>query len=100
MQIAVSMAGFSMSDADSLRKAMGKKKQSTVEEKRHIFIHGAKNNGVPEAIAVKMFDLMWDYAEYGFNKSHAVAYAVLSCQTAWLKAHYPVEFAAANLSSY
>jgi len=100
MQIAVSMAGFSMSDADSLRKAMGKKKQSTVEEKRPIFIHGAKNNGVPEAIAVKMFDLMWDYAEYGFNKSHAVAYAVLSCQTAWLKAHYPVEFAAANLSSY
>jgi DNA polymerase-3 subunit alpha len=100
MQIAVAMAGFSMSDADSLRKAMGKKKMSIVEEKRPVFIQGAVANGVSESVAVKIFDLMANFAEYGFNKSHSAAYAVLACQTGWLKAHFPSEFAAANLSSY
>jgi len=95
IQIAVAMAGFTMSDADALRKAMDKKKMSIVEEKRPEFIEVAFAKGVKEEIAIRIFDLMATYAQYCFSKSHAAPYAILACQTAWLKAHYPVEFAAA-----
>lgn len=99
MQIASKMAGFSLGEADVLRKAMGKKLQAVMTSSREKFITGARKNRIPEKIAVQVFDLIKQFAQYGFNKSHSTAYALLAYQTAYLKVHYPVQFMAALLSS-
>lgn len=99
MLIATNMAGFKMSEADYLRKAMGKKKMDIIVGYREQFVEGAKAKGVAEKTATEIFDLMVKFAEYGFNKSHSVAYAVVCYQTAWLKCHYTAEYSAALLSS-
>ncbi|WP_237215641.1 DNA polymerase III subunit alpha [Falsiroseomonas oryziterrae] len=98
MQIAQELAGYSLGGADLLRRAMGKKIRSEMEAQRKIFVEGAVKNGVPEAKAGEIFDLMEKFAEYGFNKSHAAAYALVSYQTAWLKANHPTAFLAASMS--
>jgi DNA polymerase III subunit alpha len=98
MQIAQEMAGYSLGAADLLRRAMGKKIRSEMEAQRKIFVDGAVKNGVPEAKAGEIFDLMEKFAEYGFNKSHAAAYALVSYHTAWLKANHPTAFLAASMS--
>jgi len=98
MQIAQVLAGYTLGGADLLRRAMGKKKAEEMAVQRDIFVKGATERGVPEAQATHIFDLMEKFAGYGFNKSHSAAYAVLTYQTAWLKAHYPAAFAAAVLS--
>lgn len=99
MRIANKIANFSMGQADILRRAMGKKKPEEMEKQKEAFIKGAISNGIPESKAERLFDLMAFFAEYGFNKSHSAAYAYLAYQTAFLKAHFPVEFMAANLSA-
>ncbi|MBP1601766.1 MAG: DNA-directed polymerase PolC, partial [Acidobacteria bacterium] len=99
MQIASRMAGFSLGEADILRKAMGKKIASAMTSMRDKFIAGAKQNKIPEKTATQVFELMEQFAQYGFNKSHSTAYALLAYQTAYLKVHYPVQFMAALLSS-
>ena len=98
MQISQELAGYSLGGADLLRRAMGKKIRSEMEAQRKIFTEGAVRNGIPEDKAGEIFDLMERFAEYGFNKSHAAAYALVSYQTAWLKANHPVEFLAAIMS--
>ncbi|WP_372622101.1 DNA polymerase III subunit alpha [Falsiroseomonas sp.] len=98
MQIAQDLAGYSLGGADLLRRAMGKKIRSEMEAQRRIFVDGAVKNGVPEAKAGEIFDLMEKFAEYGFNKSHAAAYALVAYQTAYLKANHPVAFLAASMS--
>ena len=98
MQIAQILAGYSLGEADLLRRAMGKKKKDEMEQQRARFISGAAEKGVPAAQAGAIFDLVDKFAGYGFNKSHAAAYAVVSYQTAWLKANAPVEFFAASMS--
>ena len=98
MQIAQVLAGFSLGGADLLRRAMGKKKFEVMQQQKIVFIEGAKNKGVPEEKAKEIFELMEKFASYGFNKSHAAAYAFVSYQTAYLKAHYPVEFMAATMT--
>jgi DNA polymerase-3 subunit alpha len=99
MQIAQVLAGYSLGGADLLRRAMGKKKPEEMAKQREIFVGGATARGVEEATATYIFDLMEKFAEYGFNKSHSAAYALVSYQTAWLKQHYPAEFMAAVLSA-
>jgi len=99
MQIAQVLAGYTLGGADLLRRAMGKKKPEEMAKQRVIFEQGAAGNGIEPAVATSIFDLMEKFAEYGFNKSHSAAYALVSYQTAWLKAHYPAEFMAAVLSS-
>ena len=99
MQIAQVLAGYTLGSADILRKAMGKKKPEEMEKQRVIFTDGAVANKVEAATATYIFDLMEKFAGYGFNKSHSAAYALVSYQTAWLKAHYPAEFMAAVLSA-
>jgi len=99
MRIANKLASFTMGEADILRKAMGKKKAAEMEKLKDKFINGSVKNGISEAKAKKIFDLMSFFAEYGFNKSHSAAYAYVSYQTAYLKANYPVEFMAATLST-
>ncbi len=99
MQIAQVLAGYSLGGADLLRRAMGKKKAEEMAKQREFFVDGSKNRGVDEAKATYIFDLMEKFAGYGFNKSHSAAYAMLSYQPAWLKAHFPAEFMAAVLSS-
>jgi DNA polymerase III subunit alpha len=99
MQIAQVLAGYTLGGADLLRRAMGKKKAEEMAEQRAIFEVGATMNGVDAGQARGIFDLMEKFAEYGFNKSHSAAYALITYQTAWLKAHYPAEFMAAVLSS-
>ena len=99
MQIGSKMGGFSLGQSDILRKAMGKKQKDVMDEYRPKFIEGAKNKGVSAKVAEQVFDLMEKFALYGFNKSHATAYALLAYQTAWLKVHYPVQFMAALLTS-
>ena len=94
MQIAQEMAGYSLGGADLLRRAMGKKIAEEMARERPKFVEGAKANGVNEKKAGEVFDLLEKFANYGFNKSHAAAYAVVSYQTAWLKANHPVEFMA------
>jgi len=94
MQIAQVMAGYSLGGADLLRRAMGKKIAEEMAKERPKFEAGAKANGVPAKKASEVFDLLEKFANYGFNKSHAAAYAVVSYQTAWLKANHPVEFMA------
>ena len=99
MQIAQVLAGYTLGGADLLRRAMGKKKPEEMAKQRSIFVDGATGRGVAEATASYIFDLMEKFAEYGFNKSHSAAYALVAYQTAWLKAHYPSEFMAAVLSA-
>ena len=99
MQIAQIIAGYSLGGADLLRRAMGKKKPEEMAQQRSIFLEGARAKGHSDALATQLFDLMEKFAEYGFNKSHTAAYAVITYQTAWLKAHYPAEFMAATLSA-
>ena len=99
MQIAQVLAGYTLGGADLLRRAMGKKKPEEMAKQRSVFVGGAVARGVPEAQATMIFDLMEKFAGYGFNKSHSAAYALLSYQTAWLKAHHPAAFMAAVLSS-
>ncbi len=99
MQIARDLAGYTLGGADLLRRAMGKKKPEEMAKQRAIFIRGATERGVAEDTAQYIFDLMEKFAGYGFNKSHSAAYAWVSYQTAWLKAHYPAAFMAAVLSS-
>jgi len=98
MGIASELAGFSMSEADILRGAISKKKRKLLSEQKYKFIDGAKNRGIDEEISTKIFELVNHFAEYGFNKSHSAAYAMISYQTAYLKANYPVQFMAAILS--
>jgi DNA polymerase-3 subunit alpha len=99
MQIAQRLAGYTLGGADLLRRAMGKKKPEEMAQQRGIFVAGAGARGIDSAIASQIFDLMEKFAGYGFNKSHAAAYALVSYQTAWLKAHYPAEFMAAVMSA-
>lgn len=99
MQIARLLAGYTLGAADLLRRAMGKKKPKEMAKQRSIFLNGAAANGVDDRVATRIFDLIEKFAGYGFNKSHSAAYALLSYQTAWLKAHYPAAFMAAVLSS-
>ncbi|MBW3564551.1 MAG: DNA polymerase III subunit alpha [Acidobacteria bacterium] len=99
MEIAREVAGFSLGEADLLRKAMGKKKKEIMEEQREKFVAGAKARGYPEEKATEIFNFIEPFARYGFNKSHSVAYALIAYQTAWLKAHHPRHFMAALMSS-
>ncbi len=99
MQIAQVLANYSLGAADMLRRAMGKKKPEEMAKQRQIFTEGALARDVDEKTATYIFDLMEKFAGYGFNKSHSAAYALVSYQTAWLKAHYPSEFMAAVLSA-
>ena len=98
MKIAQILAGYSLGQADLLRRAMGKKKKEEMDEQRALFIAGAAANGVKDKQAGSIFDLVAKFAGYGFNKSHAAAYALIAFQTAWLKANHPVEFMAASMS--
>ena len=99
MQAAQYCAGYTLGGADLLRRAMGKKKPEEMVKQRKIFIEGAAKKDIDEATANHIFDYMEKFAGYGFNKSHAAAYALVAYQTAWLKAHYPAEFLAAVMSS-
>src|SRR5215831_12079928 len=99
MQIANLLASFSLGEADILRRAMGKKKKEEMAAQRAKFMAGCAANKINEKKAVRIFDLMEEFAGYGFNKSHSCAYALLAYQTAYLKTHYPVEFMAALLTS-
>ncbi len=99
MQISNRLAGFSLSQADMLRRAMGKKDAEEMAKQKIKFMEGAAENKHPKTIAGNIFDLMAKFAEYGFNKSHSAAYALLAYHTAWLKTHYPIEFMAALLTS-
>ncbi|MBC7345108.1 MAG: DNA polymerase III subunit alpha, partial [Clostridia bacterium] len=106
MQIARVMAGYTLGQADSLRKAMGKKKPELIQEHRQYFIYGNKEKGIPgavnrgysEELAKNIYDLIEYFAGYGFNRAHATCYAYISYQTAWLKTYYPKEFWTAVLS--
>ena len=99
MQIAQVVAGYSLGGADLLRRAMGKKKKEEMDAQRAVFVEGAVKNGTPEKQAAELFDLMEKFASYGFNKSHAAAYALVAYHTAYLKAHYPAAFLAATISA-
>ncbi len=99
MQIAQIIAGYSLGSADLLRRAMGKKKLDEMSEQRKVFVNGAKKRGYTTSLANRLFDLMEKFAEYGFNKSHTAAYAVVTYQTAWLKCHHPAPFLSATLTS-
>ncbi len=98
MEIAQKMAGYTLGGADLLRRAMGKKIKEAMDAERPKFVEGAKENGVNAKLASEVFDLLEKFANYGFNKSHAAAYALVSYQTAYLKANYPVEFMAAVMN--
>jgi DNA polymerase-3 subunit alpha len=98
MQIAQVMAGYSLGEADLLRRAMGKKIRKEMEQQRERFISGAVERGIAKGQADTIFELLAKFADYGFNKSHAAAYALVSYQTAYMKAHYPVEFIAASMT--
>ncbi len=107
MQIVQKLAGYTMGQADNIRRAMSKKKQYVIDEERKSFVYGDEKrgikgcvaNGIDEKAANSIYDSMVDFAKYAFNKSHAAAYAVISVQTAWLKYYYPVEFMAALMTS-
>jgi DNA polymerase-3 subunit alpha len=98
MQIAQILSGYSLGEADLLRRAMGKKKPEEMAKQKERFVSGAKERGVEPQLADRIFELVAEFAGYGFNKSHAAAYAIVAFQTAWLKAHHPVEFFAASMS--
>ncbi len=99
MLVAQILAGYSLGAADMLRRAMGKKKPEEMAVQRTIFLEGAAKRGADTKVAERLFDLMEKFAEYGFNKSHSAAYALVAYHTAWLKAYYPAEFMAATMSS-
>src|SRR3974390_223702 len=99
MTIAQVIGGYSLGGADLLRRAMGKKKPEEMAKHRDIFVDGAHKNGVDKAKANELFDLMEKFAGYGFNKSHAAAYALVAYQTAYFKAHHRAAFMAANMSA-
>ncbi len=99
MQIAQVIGGYTLGGADLLRRAMGKKKQEEMDAQRDIFVSGAQKNGLSRSRATQLFDLMAKFAGYGFNKSHAAAYALLAYQTAYMKVHHAAAFMAANLSA-
>src|SRR5258706_7666979 len=99
MQIAQVIGGYTLGGADLLRRAMGKKDQAAMDRQRDIFVAGAEKNGLARAKAAQLFELMQKFAGYGFNKSHAAAYALIAFQTAYFKAHHPAAFMAANLSA-
>ncbi len=98
MQTAQKIGGFSLAQADNLRRAMGKKKMDVMEKEKEFFVAGAAKNGIEKAKAVEIFDIMMEFANYGFNRSHSAGYAVVAFQTAYLKAHYPAEYMAAVLT--
>ena len=99
MQIASHLGNFTMGEADLLRRAMGKKKPEEIRALRQKFIQGAQDNDISTATAEHLFELMENFAGYGFNKSHSAAYGLISYQTAYLKAHYPAEYMTAFLGS-
>jgi len=99
MQIASLMGGFTLGQADLLRRAMGKKKHDVLVAQQDAFLQGAAAQNIDRKIAQEIFDLMIHFGDYGFNKSHSAAYALVAYQTAWLKAHYRPEFMAALLTS-
>ena len=99
MQIASAVGGFSLAQADMLRRAMGKKKKSVMDAMKEDFLEGAKQKGYPLDTSGQIFELCYKFSEYGFNKSHSTAYALISFQTAYLKTHYPTEYFTALLSS-
>ncbi|MDQ0507046.1 DNA polymerase III subunit alpha [Xanthobacter agilis] len=98
MQIAQALSGYSLGEADLLRRAMGKKIRAEMDKQRARFVDGAMKGGVEKAMADQIFDVLAKFADYGFNKSHAAAYALVAYQTAWLKANYPNEFLAASMT--
>ena len=98
MQIAQVLSGYSLGEADMLRRAMGKKIKAEMDAQRARFVTGAVEGGLEKAKADEIFDLLAKFADYGFNKSHAAAYALIAYQTAWFKANYPVEFLAASMT--
>ena len=99
MQISSEIGDFSLAEADSLRRAMGKKKKTLMASFKVKFIEGALKKEINKKVAIEIFELLEKFAEYGFNKSHAAAYTIISYQTAWLKCHYPIEFITANITS-
>jgi DNA polymerase III subunit alpha len=100
MQLVQTLAGFTLAQSDVMRRAMGKKDEKSMAEQRSKFIDGAKSSaGIEKELATEIFDLIQKFASYGFNKSHSAAYAYLAFQTGWLKAHYPAEFLAANMTA-
>ncbi|MBR2774371.1 MAG: DNA polymerase III subunit alpha [Selenomonadaceae bacterium] len=98
MQIVQTLAGFTLGQADILRRAMGKKKADILLAQKENFLRGCESNGVEKSLAEKIFELLTHFADYGFNKSHSAAYGLLAWQTAYLKAHYPAEYMAAMMS--
>ena len=98
MQIAQVLSGFTAGEADILRRAMGKKKRAELEKQKARFIDGAYQNGIPKDVAASIFLKIEPFAEYGFNKSHAAAYAIIAYQTAYLKTHFTNEFFSASMS--
>lgn len=98
MELARKLAGYSLGQADILRRAMGKKIQEEMDKQKDIFVEGAHKRGIEESVAIEIFELIARFANYGFNKSHAAAYALIAFHTAWLKAHYPHEFFAASMN--
>ncbi|TEA28188.1 DNA polymerase III subunit alpha [Candidatus Schmidhempelia bombi] len=99
MQIAQTLSGYTLGGADLLRRAMGKKKPEEMAKQRSVFKDGAEKQGIDGELSMKIFDLVEKFAGYGFNKSHSAAYALVSYQTLWLKAHYPAEFMAAVMTA-
>ncbi|MDP3446401.1 MAG: DNA polymerase III subunit alpha, partial [Ignavibacteria bacterium] len=99
IQIANKIAGMTLAEADLLRRAMGKKDLKAMAEQKNKFVEGAEKNNIKKKISEEIFDVIDKFANYGFNKSHSVAYSIVAFQTAYLKAHYPEEFLAANLSN-
>ena len=99
LQMAQRLAGYTLGGADVLRRVMGKKKLEEMNAQRALFVNGAKEKGVSEEQALSIFDEIEGFASYGFNKSHSAAYALITYQTAYLKAHFPVEFFAAMLTA-
>jgi DNA polymerase-3 subunit alpha len=99
MQLARDIAGYTLGGADTLRRIMGKKKKEDMAKQKPVFVDSSKIKGIDGKISEEIFELIAKFASYGFNKSHAVAYSYLAYQTAWLKAHYPAEFIAANMSA-
>ncbi|MBK8552969.1 MAG: hypothetical protein IPL53_18665 [Ignavibacteria bacterium] len=98
MQIVRDVAGFSLAEADNMRKAMGKKNKETMNKVKEKFISGAVKNEVSKKVATEIFSLMIDFADYGFNKSHGVAYSILAFYTAYLKTHYPLEYLTVSMA--
>ncbi len=99
MQLVQLIADFTLGQADILRRAMGKKQIAYMDKMKPLFIQGAARHGIGEKLALEIFDLIYKFADYGFNKSHSLAYSYLAFQTAWLKAHYPTEFLASVMTS-